>query len=146
MLWKFVLKIFGGKWLNKHKSFCLHASCLAAAWIGKNNFCYVTSAQIQYYLFLQTTTNSREIPVVKGKTTKEHRVRGKREENGEKLFTKMKLRIGSTSLTQYSRKSRWWDQRSISKESTLDVRRRGRFVPAEKENSLVCQEWYCFFS
>lgn len=144
MLWKYVLKMFGGKWLNKHKSFGLHATCLAAAWVGKHNFCYITSPQIQYYLFLQTTTNSREILVVKGKTTKEHRVRGKGEGNGEKLFTKMKLRIGSASLTQCHRKSRWWDQWSISKESTLDMR--GRFVPAEKESSLVCQEWYCFFS
>lgn len=77
------------------KSFVLYAICLAAAWAGKNNFCYLTSPQIQYYLFSQTT-NSREILIGKGKNLK---VRGKGEENGEKLFTKMKLRTGSASLT-----------------------------------------------
>lgn len=103
---KILFKDVWEKWLNKHKSFGLHATCLAAAWAGKNNFCYHTSPQIQYHLFLQT--NSMEILVVKGKDLKEHRVRGKKEVNGEKLFTKMKLRTGSAGLTQYSRKSRWW--------------------------------------
>lgn len=68
-----------------------------------NNFCYFPS-QTQYYLFSLTTTNSSEILVGKGKNLKEHGVKGKGEENGEKLLTKMNLRTGNASLTQYSRK------------------------------------------
>lgn len=110
------------------------------------NFCYLPSPQTQYYLFSRTTTNSSKILAGKGKNLKEHGVKGKGEENGEKLFTKMKLRTGSASLTQYSRKKQV--MRSVINRQGghfKHTQEREVSAAAEEKCSLVCQECYCYF-
>lgn len=132
--------------LTQAKSFGLHATCLAAIWAGMYNFCYLPSPQTQYYLFSRTTTNSSKILAGKGKNLKEHGVKGKGEENGEKLFTKMKLRTGSASLTQYSRKKQV--MRSVINRQGghfKHTQEREVSAAAEEKCSLVCQECYCYF-